>query len=309
MSDNSQYGVLPMGQGGLTYKAISKQTAYFMELMKQKEEAAISYAKTYGDVKNGIVAQFLNAANSSAENEGSAIKQDAISSAISAGIGVVGMAATVGSAYATRTGELDGKIDDAEAMKGDLDAAPKTHLVLEEGGPEEELGEETQAHKDKIDSWLKGGKKGENFDNYQAKLEKLEGEDRINAEKSNQINKEAIEHAKKPEYREKLSKKLDDHISDLKHQRSELNSKFQNTVQLMNTFRDPLTQGITTPFTFKKAEDTQNAKVQSAESQVLQGVQQKQSAFIDTAQQEASQFLQAADAAASSLGQIVQVHG
>lgn len=306
MSDNNQYGAMPMGQGGLTYKAISTQTAYFMELMKEKEEAAISYAQSYGDVKNGIVAQFLASSESSANDEGSAIRQDAINSLVSAGVGTVGIAATIGSAYSTRTGELDSQIDDAKAMKSDLDAPPKQRIVLEEGGEEEALGEPSEKVQDKLNSWMKGDK---NFDNYQAKLEKLQGQDRLDAEESNLNNKRAIEHAKQPQYRGQISKKLDEHIEELKQQRSKLEQQFNNTVQMINVFREPITSGIQTPFTFKKAEVTSAAKTEAAMAQVEQGVQQKQSSFIDTAQQEAAAFLQAADAAAASLGQIVQVHG
>lgn len=305
MSNNNQYGCMPMSQGAATYKAISTQTEYFMELMKQKEEAAISYAQSYGDVKNGIVAQFLSASESSASDEGKSIQQDAITSLVSAGIGTLGMVATVGMHFKTSTTDVDAQLDDAKAMKADLDAPPKQSIVLEDGN-EEALGEPDQKIADKINSWSKGDK---NLDNYQAKLEKLKGQDRLDAEESNNLNKRAVEHAKQPQTREKITKKLDDKIEDLNRQKSKLESQFTNTVQMVNMFREPLTSGITTPFTFKKAEATTEAKTEAAQAQVQSSVQQKQSSFIDTAQQEAVAFLQAADSAAASLGQIVQVHG
>ncbi len=314
MSNNSQYGAMPMGQGGVTYKAISMQTAYFLELMKQNEENAILYAKTYGDAKDGIVTQFLKASQSSASASGAGVRMDAINSIISAAVGGAALLGTLGSAYSTRTGALDSQINDAENMKSDLNDGPYAGLALEENeeNPGAAIGEGLQKPSEeiqqKLNDWSHRG--GDAFKDYNAKKTGLTGKALDDAKENDALNKNAIEHAKSPEYRNDISKKLDDYISDLKQQKSQLDSKFNQFVQGLSSMVVPtFTSAIQVKFTLNKAEHTNASSAEQAGASVLQSVQGKQSSFIDAAQQQQASDEQAADAVASSLAQIAQVRG
>ncbi len=296
-----------MSQGAATYKAISTQTAYFIELMKQKEEAAISYAQSYGDVNNGIVAQFLKASHNAAEDEGKSIEQDAITNIISASVGAAGMLGTIGAHLATLTGGLHDEIEKKQLMKTELDSGMKGTIILENGDSELISGPADEKVAERISSWEKGGK---NLDSYRMDLKKLEGQNRLDVEESNNISKRAIEHAKNnPQTREKISKEIDDKIHDLREQIKKKEGYFGILNQTIHDLQDPIIKGASIKFTYDKADASSASRTEAAEAQVLSNVQQKQSSFIDSAQQEAASFLQAADSAASSLGQIVQVHG
>lgn len=311
MSNNNQWGTMPMSQGAATYKAMSKQTEYFLELMKQKEQAAITYAETYGNVKDGVVAQYIKESQSAANDAGSAIRMDAFKSLVGAAVGVGAIGLTAVAHFATSTAKLDDQIENLQGVKNQLDAPPKFNLGIGDAADDPnapELGERTQAMTDKLNDLATKGP--EQFDSLQqTKLEGLKGKELQDAQEHNAFNEKVIEHAKSPGFRKRISDNLNERLGNLKTDRNQLINKFQTIINMVNPGAQAITSLGQMPTEFAKSKNTSDSQMEQSVAQVLQSVQSKQSSFIDTAQQEASSFAQSADAIATGYAQIVQVHG
>ncbi len=302
---------MPMGQGGQTYKAMSQQSKYFLQMMEQSEENSINYAESYGglDGNEGFVKNYLAAAVDAADDQGQAIKMQAVQYAVSAGIGVVGMGLTAFKAGQTRTGALDEQLDDAKLMQKDLNAPPKLNLVQEENddAPGAALPAPSQEVEQKLNAWKEQG--NDAFKNYKAKRVSLDDAQKVEADRADKLNEDAVEHAKLSESKKDIARNLDDYIKDLNAQKGELTNQFTQFTNMLNAFMPTVTQGVQTPFKFEEAGYTSRSQTEQAEAGVVQTIQQKQGGFIDAAQQQQSQYQQAADSVASGYGQVAQTRG
>ncbi len=315
MSTNTEkYGFMFMSQGAESYKNISIQSKYFMQLMELQYKLAQEQAKTWApDPEHGIVAEMLGALFSAAKAAGDVFKQDAITSLITMGLVGSGILGVGAAALGTRTGELDSKIEDAEAMQEDLNAPAKAQPVLEQNMLKEKPDAAQEANgiknpspecQEKIDAMARGGKAA--FENYQKKMTEIKEELPDKVAEQNALNREAVEQAKASPDREKISKNLKDYIDDLKSQRGKLEQQFSNWMQGIFALGQTLPRALEFPQDLKKATLQTASQTGQAVGQVLSDAEKKQAQFFETTAQKAAQEGEAADAVASSLAQVMQ---
>jgi len=290
---SEKYGNMPMGQGGLIYKGLSTQMSYQNELQKLQNDLAKQYAEVYGDAKNGMVAQFLSAANDAADKAGDVIKEDARNCLIQAAVGGAALVGAGVVGYSTRTGAIEDQITDANAMKSDLNAPGDDGLVMRDQEPGS--GEEGA-----IQDRLNRMKSGDFKEPYKQKTTFKFGADKDAALRDNELNERAVERGRDPAIKQDLNKALDKHIEELRTQKRELDGKFQNFVQMSNMFSPSVVAAGQVKYNLDKAAEQTESQEKQAESQILTTAAQKQAEFISQAYQSAAQDQQAADSLAAS---------
>jgi len=290
---SEKYGNMPMGQGGLIYKGLSTQMSYQNELQKLQNDLAKEYAEVYGDAKNGMVAQFLSAANDAADKAGDVIKEDARNCLIQAAVGGAALVGTVGVGLSTRTGAIEDKIADAKLAKTQLNA-PGDDEVIMQNSPASKA--DTDAINAKLNEWKNGNFKEPYKTDTVGKTEA----EKVEADKANKLNQQAVERGKDPAIKKELNDAFDKHIKELTDQKNALDSKFSQFVQMSNVFSPSVVSAGQTQINLNKAVEQTESQEKQAESQVLTTVAQKQAEFISQAYQAAAQDQQAADSLAAS---------
>lgn len=303
-TNSENYGILGPGTNlGSINKSVAIMAQYDLEVQREWNETQQDFAKAYMglsadgktlDINNGIVGKYVEAADSAATEAGAAIENDAISAAITAGVGMVGVLGMASNWAMNRTGDLSAQKENLTTMRGRLNesaagADPVADVNLR-GGAAAAQEFDTEALRGdpqvtgQVEQWQNG-----NFDNYQSKG-------------TPELQRKAMQLAKADdETRAAISAKLDQRINEVQSQIDQRLGTEASRNQLVGIFCGQYGNGGgiggsigSAVENFEKAQHTTNSQEAQAAAETEKTAQQQFLDNINTSKQNANQAAQAA---------------
>ena len=129
---NSGSGAVPMSLQGILYQAMSEMSKYDIQMMKQQLQYMIQSAREFGgwsadgktlNINNGIVGRLLTESKDSAEESGTALKDEAYGQFAAAGSSLFGFGLSAGfGGFGGGDSDLTAQVEDTKAFQGDIEA-------------------------------------------------------------------------------------------------------------------------------------------------------------------------------------------